>query len=135
MPGEITKWTPTLATIYFSPDDEPLTLLHEVGHALLGHNSYQRDIELLQMERDAWHKAVEISPAFQLNFSISDNLVQHSLDSYRDWLHARSTCIDCARTGVETTRQHYTCLYCRASWRVNDAKICALRRRRNKKTP
>jgi DnaJ-class molecular chaperone len=50
------------------------------------------------------------------------------MNSYRDWLHARSTCPVCQATGMETKKSIYTCPACRHQWRVNEARICSLRR-------
>jgi len=78
------------------------------------------------MERDAWTKARDI--AASLDLSIDEEIATAHLDTYRDWLHARSTCPKCGETGLETDTHIYSCLSCGARWRVNDARRHALRR-------
>ncbi len=126
--GQDSLWSPSDKTIYFdktSPDQSAF-LLHELSHALLGHMDYGYDIQLIAMERQAWDYAIKLSTSYGL--SISDNLVQSHLDSYRDWLHARSICPSCSSNGLQTGRKTYSCLACGHKWRVNEARTCALRR-------
>lgn len=120
------KWLPASNTIRYDPREEPAHLLHELSHALLEHAAYQRDITLLEMERDAWEHAKK--QAINYNFSINETLIQDALDTYRDWLHSRSICPDCSATGIQTKKYQYKCFACGATWKVNDARICALRR-------
>src|SRR5450830_936605 len=68
-------------------------LLHELGHALLRHTNYKSDVELLHIEVAAWTKAREFATNYQT--IIDEEYIQDSLDSYRDWLHIRSTCPKC----------------------------------------
>lgn len=119
-------WSPDEQAVHYCPDSSPSELLHEVGHALLGHRSFARDITLLEMERDAWQRARQL--ADELGCAIDDSIATAHLDSYRDWLHARSTCPTCRETGIEVARRHYRCLSCDTQWHVNDARRCALRR-------
>lgn len=114
------SWHPKERSISYEPQGDYATLLHEVGHALLDHQDYRRDIELLDMERDAWVKAQTIADT--LGLSIAKEIVEDHLDSYREWLHTKSTCINCGQTGIETSKHQYTCLTCSTSWRVNDAR-------------
>ena len=109
-------------------DDDVWQVLHEVGHALLDHQIYSRDIELLGMERDAWQRAEVV--AADLDLTIPDDVIQTHLDTYRDWLHARSLCPDCTQTGIQIDSAQYECPHCHATWRVNDARTCGLRRYR-----
>lgn len=127
-PSDDFHWSPTDNTVYYIPDsDDRASLLHELAHGLLGHKSYARDITLLAMERDAWSRASqELGPAYKV--TINDKMVEAALDTYRDWLHARSTCPSCQAIGVQTNKHQYGCLACHEKWRVNDARICALRR-------
>jgi ribosomal protein L37AE/L43A len=120
-------WSPSEHTVYYTDtDDEQAYLLHELSHGLLNHVEYNRDIELIAMERAAWDKAQELAPTYGL--TIDADTIQKTLDSYRDWLHARSTCPTCKATGLQIKQQIYTCPACHHSWRVNEARICALRR-------
>lgn len=127
-PGEQFHWSPSEQTVYYAePSGDAPSLLHELAHAVLGHRQYARDIELIAIERDAWSYAVEtLGPRY--NVVIDEDAVEDSLDSYRDWLHARSLCPGCQATGVQTARHQYKCLACSEQWRVNDARMCALRR-------
>ena len=131
--GEFFSWDHTTHTITFNPSD-PLAnayLLHEFGHALLGHTDYSHDIELLQIERAAWDKAVKIAKEYEV--SLDSDTVEDSLDTYRDWLHDRSLCPKCSATGIQIGALVYRCVACNASWRVNEARNCALRRYSTKK--
>lgn len=122
-------WSAKRQTINFDSDAINCTeyTLHELSHALLKHEGYRADIELIKMERDAWEYAcTRLAP--QYDFVIEDDVVQDNLDTYRDWLHARSKCPECGATGLQTKSQFYRCLACNHSWRVNEARICALRR-------
>ena len=126
--GEIFGWDHTAHAVTYDPSHpqlEPL-LLHEVGHAMLGHTNYKRDIELIEMERAAWEEAEKLGE--QYSVVIDESLVEETLDTYRDWLHERSTCPHCRATGVQTGARQYTCLACQHIWRVNEARTCALRR-------
>lgn len=129
------SWDPSTHTIFFNRIDDHAAerLLHEVAHAELDHRSYERDIDLIGLERDAWHLArTKLSDMYEL--SIDAEVVENHMDTYRDWLHARSTCPSCSATGIQTGNKEYTCLACRTKWRVNDAKVCELRRYK-KNTP
>ncbi|HEU5122261.1 MAG TPA: hypothetical protein VFT59_05455 [Candidatus Saccharimonadales bacterium] len=122
------RWSPLEKTVYFKPDPaEPESLLHELAHALLSHEDFTRDIQLIEMERDAWESAKkQLAPHY--NVEITDDHIQDALDTYRSWLHARSTCPACSATGVQSRKYHYRCLVCSTQWKVNDARLCALRR-------
>jgi hypothetical protein len=78
------------------------------------------------MERDAWDKANEIAEIYHLE--INDEIVQSTLDTYRDWLHERSNCPVCQASGIQIEKYAYRCIACNHKWRVNEARICALRR-------
>lgn len=126
--GEVFRWNYTACAITYDPNDPHFCehLLHEYGHALLNHSGYSRDIELIAMERAAWQKALEI--ADKLSVRIDNELIENDLDTYRDWLHARSQCPYCQSTGLQTSINEYSCLICNHSWRVNQARNCQLRR-------
>ncbi len=128
-PGESFLWSPSERTLYYSPldnEDSAALLLHELSHGLLGHNDYRHDITLVAMERSAWNRAVELGSEY--GHTISDEVIENHLDTYRDWLHARSTCPNCSANGHQTEQYAYKCLACGHKWRVNEARICALRR-------
>ena len=120
-------WSYTDNTVYFvSKGGNYGYLLHELAHALLNHVDYSRDIELIAMERQAWDKARYLAPQYDLE--IDDDFIQTNLDTYRDWLHSRSTCPACKATGMQIESKTYKCLACNHQWRVNDARTCSLRR-------
>lgn len=126
--GDDFTWSPLSHTVSYDPsnDDATPSLLHELSHAVLGHSSYDRDVELIAMERAAWDHANSIAHTYGID--IQSDHIEQTLDSYRDWLHARSTCPSCQATGIQTKKQAYSCLACRHSWHVNEARVCALRR-------
>lgn len=127
-PGETFHWSPADKTIYYIADSsDSAALLHELAHGLLEHKSYARDITLLEMERAAWsHAGQELGQSYKV--TIDEDAIETALDTYRDWLHARSTCPNCQAIGVQTSKHQYSCVACHEKWRVNDARICALRR-------
>ena len=131
--GEVFQWNHTACAITYNPtvENAPLYLLHEYSHALLRHKNYQHDIDLIKMERAAWDMAKSIAPRYDT--TINDDLVEDALDTYRDWLHARSQCPQCSATGIQIDSQHYGCLACHTTWHVNTAASCALRRHVTKK--
>jgi len=126
-------WSYLDNTIYYDENSPHMSifLLHELSHALLGHNQYDYDIQLITMERQSWEHTILLAPSFDIN--IPDDLIQNTLDSYREWIHSRSTCPKCNATGLQIASNTYKCLACNDKWRVNEAKNCALRRYEIKK--
>lgn len=125
-------WSSDKQTIFYAPIrtcEDAATLLHEVAHALLGHHSFSDDVALLKRENDAWsHARLVLSPRFAV--AIEEEAIQGHLDTYREWLYARSLCPACNQTGLQTGSLLYNCVNCLSSWRVNDARTCRLRRDR-----
>ncbi|MEO7364658.1 MAG: hypothetical protein ABIV43_04115 [Candidatus Saccharimonadales bacterium] len=98
------------------------SLLHETGHALLGHRRFQADYELLQMEISAWEKARELAVDFDVK--LEENHIQDCLDTYRDWLYRRSLCPSCATQSFQTADyEHYRCHNCHAIWGVGNDRF------------
>ena len=128
--GDDFYWSSSTQTIHYGPlvsEADRLTLLHEIGHAVLGHAQFKRDIDLLRIEREAWDYVQNtLAPAYSLPATTDD--VEDMLDTYRNWLHARSTCPHCSMTGVQIDSSQYRCVGCGGDWRVNDARRCGLRR-------
>ena len=126
------RWIPSTNTIEYAStvtEQEPYLLLHEIGHASLQHDTYTSDIELLDMEREAWHYALStLVPRYGLDHTVAQSIADDALDSYREWLHRRSTCPTCSAVGIESTKHHYVCLVCEQTWRVNEARSCELKR-------
>ncbi len=128
-PGDHFRWASGSLEITYDPSNKHANehTLHELAHALLKHTDYSRDIQLITIERDAWQCARdELGPQYEV--AITDTVIQDSLDTYRDWLHARSTCPNCQATGMQYKKHHYHCVACQHTWRVNDARVCGLRR-------
>lgn len=121
------RWSPKERTVYYADASDTASLLHETAHAALGHGEYASDIELLQMERDAWDLAAG-SLSKKYGTAIDRETAEDMLDTYRNWLHDRSVCPACQATGVQSRQNHYSCLACGGAWRVNEARTCALRR-------
>lgn len=122
------RWDPRIKTVFYdTASNDHTSLLHELAHALLGHAAYRRDLELLQMERDAWKYAIS-TLASKYDLSLDKDAAEEALDTYRDWLHARSTCPKCTQTGLQTGISTYKCIACDTHWRVNEARICGLKR-------
>ena len=129
--GTTFAWNPATNTITYAPDDPNAAqfILHEVAHASLHHDLYDKDIELLQMERDAWsYTTSHLSKEYGV--TIDNEVQEEALESYREWLHSRSICPRCTQNGIQTTSHpsRYHCLACKQSWSTNEAKNCALRR-------
>lgn len=128
-------WSPTDSTVYYRDDADgaEASLLHEVGHALLEHHDYAQDVALVRIEMQAWERARELADRYGI--TIREDDVQDHLDTYREWLHARSTCPRCEATGYEEKKRIYRCLTCQHTWRVNEARTCGLKRYTLKETP
>lgn len=124
------RWSPKKQAVFFrniKTAEDAAMFLHELGHANLGHRDFTSDIDLLQRENDAWRRAQKkLAPTF--NLEIDEELIQDHLDTYRDWLWRRSQCPECAQTGLQTGEYRYECVNCGGQWKVNDARVCELRR-------
>lgn len=127
-PAEEFWWSAKKKTIYYDPKSvhAQAFCLHELSHALLDHEGYEYDIDLIKLERDAWQHAKSLSGAYDI--AIDEEVIQNNLETYRTWLHARSTCPNCDATGLQMKDQQYHCLACGHRWRANEARLSALRR-------
>jgi hypothetical protein len=128
--GEQLHWSPNSAIISYN-DSEDISamwgLLHEIGHAILEHKNYTSDVDLLQKETAAWAQARKLSQTY--NVSIDEEHTQDCLDTYRDWLHRRSTCPTCHSHGIERHTGLYSCLNCQTTWEVTPSRFCRPYRR------
>lgn len=99
-------------TIIIGPDEEysPLLLLHEMGHAILGHRSFRTDVGRVKMERAAWEKARELCDKYGVLYD--EEIVERELDTYRDWLDQKSRCPSCGLTRFQTPDGEYHCPRC-----------------------
>jgi hypothetical protein len=120
-------WSPETNEIYYKDNaDDDLakwSLIHEVGHALLQHTSYDADFMLIRLEVDAWQKAQEISKDFGIRIDIDH--IQDCLDTYRDWIFKRSICPKCTtKCFQQSDFCHYQCFNCHTTWRVTPSRFC-----------
>lgn len=122
-------WSSHDQTVHLAPISslkDMMIALHETAHGLLAHTDFSRDIDLLRIEREAWTRAATLAPRYDIE--IDETFVEETLDTYREWLHARSTCPNCSLTGIQSKKDSYRCLGCAHTWRVNDARRCGLKR-------
>jgi hypothetical protein len=124
------KWDPDELKIYYSPKSENSlwSLFHEIGHMMLHHKNYRSDFSLLKMEAQAWHKAKEIAAKHKIK--IDSDHIEKCLDSYRDWLYARSSCRECMQTGLEISTGLYKCINCNFRWKVSPERFCRVYRKK-----
>lgn len=120
-------WSPETHEIrYARTKDEQRavwSLLHETSHALLNHSSYKADFELLRLEVMAWERAKKLGT--ELGIYIDEDHVQDCLDSYRDWLYARSICPKCGNKSLQQADlKHYRCFNCHEAWQVSPSRFC-----------
>lgn len=125
--GNTFYWSPATNSIHYSQEyaDNPTNqwaLLHEVAHAQLGHTAYSNDAALLKLEVDAWEQAKDSSKLFEI--IIDPDHVQECLNTYRDWLYARSTCPACALNSLQIAPTLYKCLNCSTRWSVSQSRFC-----------
>ncbi len=135
-PGDRFSWSPVKNQVIYKMSDDKLdkinvwSLLHELGHALLGHNDYTSDFELLSLEAAAWAKASDLATNY--DHAIDQNHIEDCLDTYRDWLYQRSTCPDCTSCSLQIDKKTYACFNCGTTWQVSASRLCrAYRRKQN----
>lgn len=130
--GHQEHWSPKTKTITYEADNTPdglcYGLLHELAHALLGHDSYHSDFELLKLESLAWQKAAEIGKNYAID--IDEDHIQNCLDTYRDWLHRRSKCPTCGVHVLQKDAKTYNCFNCGACWQVSSGRFARSYRRK-----
>jgi hypothetical protein len=124
-PGKEAHWSPRTKTIRYNPSDnfnkQTYGVLHELAHALLGHTDYNTDFQLLKLESEAWHLAAQLAKKHGLE--INEDYIQNCLDTYRDWLHRRSTCPACNMHVMQSDPDHYKCHNCQTVWHVSSARF------------
>ncbi len=141
MPSNSFYWSPKKSTIYYEPqrlltEHGEWALLHEISHALLGHTNYFNDVGLLLYEVAAWEHARNLSDEFDIK--IDGEHVEDCLDTYRDWLYARSTCPICRLNALQVDTRTYKCLNCSTRWQVSASRFCRpyrMRTRHEKTSP
>lgn len=87
-----------------------ILMMHELGHAILGHRNFKTEIGRLKMEVMAWEKARELALKYEVKFD--EKLMERELDSYREWLHQKSRCPICGLTRFQTPDALWHCPYC-----------------------
>lgn len=132
-PGSTFSWSPQTQTVTFRQDaidasEGIWSLLHESAHAILQHHIYKTDFELLTLEVAAWQESKKLGSQFGIE--VDENYIQDCLDTYRDWLHKRSTCPTCGNIGMQHTASEYRCHNCGTSWKVSSARFCRPYRRK-----
>lgn len=125
-------WSPDRNEVHYNPtntDEGVWSLLHEAAHAKLGHTQYKSDFELLKLEVAAWEEAKDL--ARHVNIEINEDHIQDCLDTYRDWLHQRSTCPSCSNVCFQNSPKEYRCHNCYTIWYVSNSRFCRPYRLRN----
>jgi len=129
--GKQDYWSPGSKTVTYDPSrpspELEYGLLHELSHALLEHTNYTSDFELLKMESEAWHKAARIGKKYSVK--ITEDHIQNCLDTYRDWLHRRSSCPTCGMHVLQTNPESYRCFNCQTEWSVTNKRFVRAYRR------
>ena len=91
-------------------NDSSLLILHEIGHALSGHQTFKTEVGRLKMEVEAWEKARELCNIYGVE--IDEELIESELDTYRNWLHQKSRCPLCGLTRFQTPDGVFHCPRC-----------------------
>ena len=130
--GEAFFWSPkdqsvTYATSSTQPEVSTWSLLHEVSHGILGHSEYGSDFELVKLEAEAWQHATQLAKKYKIQ--IDPEHVQDCLDTYRDWLHRRSSCPTCGMVSTQEDPKTYRCFNCKSTWHVSNSRFCRPYRR------
>jgi hypothetical protein len=125
--GRQFSWSPETGEIFYKGASRgpqaTWSLLHETGHALLEHTTYEADFELLRLEIAAWQQAKTL--ARDLDIVIDESHIEDCLDTYRDWLYKRSICPNCTTKCLQQGDfVHYRCFNCYTVWRVTASRFC-----------
>lgn len=120
-------WSPATQTVHYAsaePESDCSTwaLLHEAAHAKLTHRNYASDLELLMLEVEAWDEAKRI--ARHIGIEIDCDHIEDCLDTYREWLHQRSTCPTCGVVSLQEHANLYRCFNCLNDWQVSTSRFC-----------
>ena len=120
-------WSPDKKIIFYKQNKNEIestwAILHELGHALLGHINYGGDYSLLRKEAEAWEEAKKIAKKFSIK--INEDHIQDCLDTYRDWIYKRSICPKCSTKCLQKNDfNHYVCHNCHTQWKVTSSRFC-----------
>lgn len=138
MPSKTFYWSPRQKVIHYAEDQlgnevAGWSLLHELSHAILEHQSFNSDFELLLLEVAAWEKAEALSVKY--GQKIDPDHIQDCIDTYRDWLYQRSTCPNCTSCSLQTDVHTYQCHNCKTNWQVSSSRLCRPYRRKTNAVP
>ena len=115
-PGRKFLFRPKKTILYLESNENfRLLLLHELAHALLGHFSFDRSLERLQIERDAWEKTRELCDLHSVPFN--ESLAEAELNTYRDWVHQKTLCKTCGATCLEVNSESLFCPNCQKTYK------------------
>jgi hypothetical protein len=133
IPGDTFFWSPKKRSVTYAggstqPDISKWSLLHEVSHGILGHETYSSDFELMQLEVEAWQYARKLGRKYGIRIDLEH--VQDCLDTYRDWLHGRASCPTCGTVSTQKNESTYECFNCRTTWHVSTSRFCRPYRRK-----
>ena len=110
-PGHKFLFRPPKTIRYIESDENfRLLLLHELAHAILGHFSFDRSLERLQIERDAWAKTRELCSLYSIPFD--EEFAEAELNTYRDWVHQKTLCKHCGLSCLEVSSESLYCPFC-----------------------
>ncbi|MCA9334275.1 hypothetical protein KC963_04455 [Candidatus Saccharibacteria bacterium] len=131
--GDQFYWSPKQGEVVYDKAallkrTSPWSLLHELGHAILQHRAYTSDLELIEMESQAWEQARKTGTRY--GFEIDNEHIQDCMDTYRDWLHQRSACPTCDTRSLQQDSSHYRCFNCGETWSVSSSRFCRPYRRK-----
>ncbi len=120
-------WSPETNEVIYKPkafsQESSWSLLHETGHAILNHKTYQADVALLRLEVEAWTEAKALAKRYDI--TIGEDHIEDCLDTYRDWLYKRSICPNCNNKCLqESDYIHYRCFNCHTVWKVSPNRFC-----------
>ena len=129
--AQTTHWQPDYNTIFYDSSNKNViwSLLHELGHMKAEHKNYGYDLELLIMESEAWEKAVTLAKKYGV--IIDKDHIEDCLDTYRNWLHKRSSCPSCEMTSSQNDSGMYICINCSQEWKVSKSRFCRSYRIKN----
>jgi hypothetical protein len=130
--GDAFYWSPKDRSVTYGlgstqPEIARWSLLHELSHGILNHTDYSSDFELMELEVAAWQHAKVLAKKYSIK--IDPEHIQDCLDTYRDWLHRRSTCPTCGTVSMQKEPKTYECFNCKTSWHVSSSRFCRPYRR------
>lgn len=122
------RWSYSTQSVHYNAHskDPTWSLLHEVGHMVCDHQHYSSDVSLIRMELEAWESAKKLARTY--GRMIDEDHIQDCMDSYRNWLHKRSSCPVCTQNGIETHNGDYRCFNCQHTWHVSSSRLCRVYR-------